>query len=85
MKTPDKIFVSKDLFRWSFNTPTDKSDMCYINKDVLNELLDKELNRLWELIPYAENVENETCSPMEYRYLGEYMAIERIIDTIKEL
>ena len=36
MKKPEKIYVSKDLFRWSFNQPTDKSDIEFIRKDLTN-------------------------------------------------
>ena len=33
--TPDKIFVSKDLFRWSFDKPSEETDIKYLRKDVV--------------------------------------------------
>lgn len=33
--THNKIFVSKDLFRWSFDRPSDKTDIAYVRKDAV--------------------------------------------------
>ena len=41
MKAPDKLYLSKDLFRWNFNEPTDKTDICYIRKEALLDWLKK--------------------------------------------
>ena len=42
MKAPDKLYLSKDLFRWNFNEPTDKTDICYIRRSALLEWFKKE-------------------------------------------
>lgn len=51
-------------------------------REKLLEWLKKELERLWEIIPDADN---ENPAQMELRYLGEYMATERLIDEINEM
>ena len=42
MEKPNKIFVSKDLFRWSFDKPSEETDIEYVRKDAfvgkMNEL-----------------------------------------------
>lgn len=81
MKAPDKIYVTP-VRTWDTKHIPDLQDNIYINKDALLDYLQKELDRLWELIPDASN---ETPTQMEMRYLGEYMATERLIDEIKEL
>ena len=83
MKTPDKIFIDIEYPREPYGIrKEDSNDVCYIRKDALLDYFQKELERLWELIPDASN---ETPTQMEMRYLGEYMATERLIDEIKEL
>lgn len=62
--------------------PMKHDDVKYIYKDALLDYLQKELERLWELMPDASN---ETPTQMEMRYLGEYVATERLIDEIKSL
>ena len=32
---PNKIFISKDLFRWSFDKPSEESDIKYLRKDAV--------------------------------------------------
>ena len=41
MKAPDKIYLSKNLFRWAFNNPVEKADICYIRKEALLDWLKK--------------------------------------------
>lgn len=60
-------------------------DVCYIRKDALLEWAEKELERLYELIPDAHKVEDETATPMEIRYLGQYMQMESVIDKLNEM
>lgn len=85
MKAPDKIYVaiSKFMCPGLASSSKLKDNMTeYIRKDALLDYLQKELERLWELIPDASN---EAPTQMEMRYLGEYMATERLIDEIKLL
>ena len=85
MKTPDKIFVNADPFGFMCAYDIENHPSCgeeYIRKDALIEYLQKEMERLWEIIPDASN---DAPTQMELRYLGEYMATERLIDEIKEL
>lgn len=37
--TPNKIFVSKDLFRWSFNEPAEKTDIEYVRKEAVSSII----------------------------------------------
>lgn len=39
MEAPEKLYLSKDLFRWSFGKASDKSDIEYIRKDVVDDML----------------------------------------------
>lgn len=32
---PNKIFVSNDMFRWSFDKPSGKTDIEYVRKDAV--------------------------------------------------
>jgi len=57
----------------------------YIRKDALLEWAEKELERLYELIPDAHKVEDETATPMEIRYLGQYMQMESVINKLNLL
>ena len=75
----DKLYVNP--YGWN-SKPSRSDEVEYISKDALLDYLQKELERLWELIPDADN---ETPTRMEMRYLGEYMATERLIDEIKLL
>ena len=86
MNAPDKIYlwrtgdyISKG---WKQKQKNINHEIEYIRKDALLDYLQKELERLWELIPDASN---EAPTQMEMRYLGEYMATERLIDEIKLL
>lgn len=87
MKAPDKIYITTHngetlSSKWTTIPFRDFENTEYIRKDALLDYLQKELERLWELIPDADN---ETPTKMEMRYLGEYMATERLMDEIKEL
>lgn len=85
MKAPDKIYVSHLIYdTWQYTTPNpdDETEVEYIRKDALMEYLDKELDRLYELLPDASN---ENPSQMELRYLGQYMQTEKLIDELNEL
>ena len=48
--TPNKIFVSKDLFRWSFDKPVEKTDIEYVRKDAVVQAIREYLEN-W-LDPY---------------------------------
>ena len=39
MEKPNKIFVSKDLFRWSFDKQIEKSDIAYVQKDAVAQII----------------------------------------------
>ena len=98
MKAPDKIYVCipQRLNLSTFNEDskyvgmayTDKGNLTspqieeYIRKDALLEWAEKELDRLYELIPDASN---ENPSQMELRYLGQYMQTEILIDKLNSL
>lgn len=83
MKEPDVIYVefSEDA-NLAFEKQPFEETPAFIRKDALLDYLQKELERLWELIPDASN---EAPTQMEMRYLGEYVATERLIDEIKLL
>lgn len=57
----------------------------YIRKDVLLKWAEKELERLYELIPDAHKVEDETATSIEVRYLGQYMQMESVINKLNEM
>lgn len=84
METPDKLFVHTGRlgFLCASKINITGNDSEYIRKDALLDYLQKELERLWKLIPDASN---EAPTQMEMRYLGEYVATERLIDEIKSL
>lgn len=54
----------------------------YIDKLDLLTMLDKELERLWDLIPDASD---DAPTQMELRYLGQYMQTERLIDELENI
>lgn len=85
---PDKIYIQENdpLMRYGVNQDADINGMHeYIRKEALIEWAEKELERLYELIPDAHKVENETATPMEMRYLGQYMQMESVIDKLNLL
>lgn len=74
MKTLDKIYLNRihpDPY-WFKDKQVD-SDIEYIRKDALMEWIERELERLYELLPDADN---ENLTQMELRYLGQYMQME---------
>ena len=89
MKTPDKIYVhtGAHLGLLTLTTiPVDApGEQEYIRKDALLEWANAKLERLWELVPDSDKVENETATPMEMRYLGQYMQMESVIDKLNEM
>ena len=93
MKAPDKIYLAEsDKIKGevSSNFASDipfktHTSIEYIRKDALLEWAEKELERLYELIPDAHKVEDETATPMEMRYLGQYMQMESVIDKLNEM
>lgn len=88
MNAPDKIYIlctdNGDLGDASLYPEGERSKE-YIRKEALLELTEKELERLYELIPDAHKVEDETATLMEMRYLGQYMQMESIIDKLNSL
>lgn len=82
MKSPDKIVMPEATSQLRF-TMTESVE--YIRKDALLKWAEKELERLWELVPDSDKVENETATPMEMRYLGQYMQMESVIDKLNEM
>jgi hypothetical protein len=56
---PEKIYLSKDLFRWSFGKASDKSDIEYTRTDAFIDKAEKYL--LEHLIDYwSQGVTDET-------------------------
>jgi len=86
---PDKILISRGedgRIHHSYWT-TDQQlvpfkGTIYIRKDALLEWLDKELDRLCELLPDASN---DNPSQIELRHLGQYMQTEKLIDKLNEI
>ena len=83
MKAPDKIFVPTrfglvDALRVREND----TDEEYICKDALMEWIKSEMERLWELLPDADNPDH---TQMELRYLGQYMQMEALEDKLNEM
>lgn len=39
MEKPNKIFVSNDMFRWSFDKPSDKTDIEYVRKGAVTQTI----------------------------------------------
>ena len=97
MKAPDKIYLSVDKTEdWKYAMWTTKSPQEqkfseldkheeYIRKDALLEWVNDEMEKLWELLPDAHKVENETATPMEMRYLGQYMQLEVLEDKLNSM
>ena len=54
----------------------------YIHKDALMEWVEKEIERLYELLPDADN---PNPTQMELRYLGQYMQMEALEDKLKSM
>lgn len=88
MKTPElptKIyFTILDMGSGYVYTPSldDNGGTEYIRKDALMEWVESEMNRLWELLPDADN---PNPTQMELRYLGQYMQMEALEDKLNSM
>ena len=87
--TPDKIYIYRSEkmvgFTWNSKESKEFGNIEYIRKDALLEWANAKLERLWELVPDYDKVENETATPMEMRYLGQYMQMESVIDKLNSM
>ncbi len=81
MKAPCKIYVTP-VRTWDTKHIPDLSDNIYISKDVLLEWVESEMNRLWELLPDADN---PNPTQMELRCLGQYMQMEALEDKLNSM
>lgn len=85
MNAPDKIYLvetTRIIDEWRRKPSQYARNIEYIRKEALLEWAEKELDRLYELIPDASN---ENPSQMELRYLGQYMQTEILIDKLNSL
>jgi len=71
----------EDNVTWCLDRIFEK-DVEYVCKDALLKWLDKELDRLYELLPDASN---DNPSQIELRHLGQYMQTEKLIDKLNEI
>ena len=87
---PDKVYLEEGcsvpvvgFVSPAWNSPKDKENTVeYIRKDALLEWIKSEMNRLWELLPDADNA-NPT--EMEIRYLGQYMQMETLENKLNSI
>ncbi len=91
---PDKIYIgtvtlssnapSEEhlLSDWHLKPNTKVANVEYIRKDVLMEWIKSEMERLWELLPDADN---PNPTQMELRYLGQYMQMESLESFLETL
>jgi hypothetical protein len=85
---PDKIYIYSNAGDNSYlispteNVADKKYEIEYIRKDFLLEWAEKEMDRLYKLLPDASN---ENPTQMELRYLGQYMQMENLIDKLESL
>ena len=86
MKAPDKIYIDDLAVVNDCGTKVSVEPLPnfseYIRKDYLLEWADKELDRLYELLPDASN---DNPSQIELRHLGQYMQTEKLIDKLNEI
>ena len=83
MKAPDKIYLHPDdRHWWHEGSKNDERFKEYISKDALVGWVNQEMERLWELIPDADN---DNPTKMELRYLGQYMQMEILEDRLNSL
>ena len=94
---PDKIYIGVGTLSsiqpaeeypfpgWQEKPYSQVRSFAYISKDALLEWANAELERLWELVPDSDKVENETATPMEMRHLGQYMQMESVIDKLNSI
>lgn len=83
---PDKILINRGedgKLHHSYWTTEQElvpfEDTLYIRKDALIEWIKSEMERLWELLPDADN---PNPTQMELRYLGQYMQMEALEDKL---
>lgn len=80
---PDKIYLNRiHPEPYWFNDKQVDSDIEYICKDALIEWINAQQEKLWELLPDADN---DNPTQMELRYLGQYMQLEAMEDKINEM
>lgn len=86
MKTPDKVYIRPQAFETPWPPYIDENANYggeeYIRKDALLEWIKSEMNRLWELLPDADNA---SPTEMEIRYLGQYMQMETLEDKLNSI
>lgn len=85
MIIPEKVFIPYDSGAeylshkyYLGQTPT-MENVEYIRKDTLLKWVESEMNRLWKLLPDADN---PNPTQMELRYLGQYMQMETLEDKL---
>ena len=91
---PDKLYIGTVTL--SSNAPSEEhllpdwhlrpnpkiANVEYIRKDALIEWVKSEMERLWELLPDADN---PNPTQMELRYLGQYMQMEALEDKLNSM
>lgn len=69
-EAPEKIHISKDLFRWSFNGPQSKSDIEYIRIDAFIEKIIKWIESTFSM-DYNESEMNAIIKEFKEYMKGE--------------
>lgn len=85
MATPEKICVAPhQIFDYDLEIQEVGHNGAeeYIRKDALIEWINAQQEKLWELLPDADN---DNPTQMELRYLGQYMQLEAMEDKINEM
>ena len=82
MKAPDKIWIDTNTLNGYYMSNHPPCGEEYIRKDALMEWIKSEMERLWELLPDADNPDP---TQMELRYLGQYMQMEALEDKLNEM
>lgn len=85
MKSSDKICVAPhQIFDYDLDIQEVGHNGAeeYIRKNALIEWAKSEMERLWELLPDADN---PNPTQMELRYLGQYMQMEALEDKLNSM
>lgn len=95
MAAPDKIYVSEYQDGYYSTCWNEKphvlahelesigmKEVEYIRKDALMEWINAQQEKLWELLPDADN---DNPTQMELRHLGQYMQLEAMEDKLNEM
>lgn len=83
MIAPDKIYTdNRGVYAELPIFSQADANVEYIRKDALLEWVESEMNRLWELLPDADN---PNPTQMELRYLGQYMQMEALEDKLNSM